>query len=181
METTKTKKLDILSVDFDWILNLKQQEELLSFIIPIIYNHSNITMSLSHDNIYPIFTHGYDEYNLFNIDHHHDYHYKFGVDENDESKLHELNEENWLYHLSNVFKKKINYVWISNPNSLHMPLRKMNKLKSFYFDHNIDSIKQKTFDKIFLCCSPDYAMTPEVITSYKIIERIINDNKKPKP
>jgi hypothetical protein len=64
---------------------------------------------------------------------------------------------------------------------LHMPLRKMNKLKSFYFDHNIDSIKQKTFDKIFLCCSPDYAMTPEVITSYKIIERIINDNKKPKP
>ena len=66
--------------------------KLLSFIIPIIYNHRNITMSLSHDNIYPIFTHGYDEYNLFNIDHHHDYHYKFGVDENDESKLHELNE-----------------------------------------------------------------------------------------
>jgi|TARA_R110002012_G_scaffold6913_1_gene32910 hypothetical protein len=168
------KKLDILSVDFDWILNLKQQEELLSFLIPIIYKHNDITISLSHDKIYPIFTHGYDEYNLFNIDHHHDYHY-------DKSKLNELNEGNWLYHLSNVFKKKINYVWVSNPNSLHIHLKEMDKLKSFYFDHNIDFIKQKTFDKIFLCCSPDYAMTPEVITSYKIIERIINENKKPKP
>jgi len=28
-----------------------------------------------------------------------------------------------------------------------------------------------------MCCSPDYATTPEVITSYKIIESILNDKQ----
>ena len=55
------KKLDILSIDFDWILNLRQQEDLLSFVIPIINSHDNITMELSHDKIYPLFEHGFDE------------------------------------------------------------------------------------------------------------------------
>jgi hypothetical protein len=46
-----TKKLDVLSIDCDWITNLKQQEELLSFAIPLIYNHTNIKTALT--------THGY--------------------------------------------------------------------------------------------------------------------------
>ena len=172
------KKLDILSIDFDWILNLRQQEDLLSFVIPIINSHDNITMELSHDKIYPLFEHGFDEYNIFNIDHHHDYFYNL---KDMKEKFKELNEGNWLYHLSNVFKKKINYTWISNPNSEHISSRDMNNLKSYIFDHNINFIKQKVFNKIFLCCSPNCATTPEVITSYKIVERIINDNKKSKP
>mgnify|MGYP003115851707 CR=1 FL=1 len=162
------RKLDILSIDFDWILNLKQQEELLSFVIPIINSHENITIKLSHDKIYPLFEHGFDEYNLFNIDHHHDYFYE-------KKNLKELNEGNWLYHLSNVFKNKINYTWICNPSSEHIAPHDMDKLKSYIFDHNISFIQQKVFDKIFLCCSPKCATTPEVITSYKIVERIIND------
>tara|TARA_R100001530_G_C4203707_1_gene125465 strand:- start:45 stop:542 length:498 start_codon:yes stop_codon:yes gene_type:complete len=162
------KKLDILSIDCDWIINFKQQEELLSFAIPIIYNHADVKTAYSHKEIYPLFTHGYDEYNLINIDHHHDFHY-------DEKKLDVLNEGNWLYHLSNVFKNKINYTWISNPHSIHIYLDRLKTLKSFTFDNNIDYIKQKKFDKIFICCSPDYATTPEVITAYKIIERIVND------
>jgi hypothetical protein len=165
-----TKKLNILSVDFDWITNLKQQEELLTFLIPIVYSHKDIILSYSHDNIYPIFTHGYDEYNLTNIDHHHDFHYG--------KNFNSLNEGNWLYHLSNVFKNKINYTWISNPNSHHIVLKELKNLKSFLFDHNISYITNINFDKIFLCCSPDYATTPEVITSYKIIERIVNDKPK---
>ena len=166
-----TKKLNILSIDCDWITNLKQQEELLSFIIPLIYNHTNIKIAYSHKDIYPLFVHGYDEYNLINIDHHHDFSYK----EKDNIILH---EGNWLYHLSNVFKKKINYTWISNPNSSHIHLNDLKHLKSFNFDNNINYIKQKKFDVIFICCSPDYATTPEVITSYKIIERILNDKPK---
>tara|TARA_R100001163_G_C5067934_1_gene207511 strand:+ start:2248 stop:2745 length:498 start_codon:yes stop_codon:yes gene_type:complete len=163
-----TKKLNILSIDFDWILNARQQEDLLSFLIPIIYKHKDIIMALSHDKIYTLFDHGFDEYNLFNIDHHHDYYY-------DKNQLKSLNEGNWLYHLSNVFKNKINYTWISNPTSSHLFIRDMSNLKSFNFDHNISFIKQKIFDKVFICCSPDYATTPEVITSYKIIERIIEN------
>jgi len=166
-----TKKLDILSIDCDWIHNLKQQEELLTFLIPIIYSHEDIILSYSHDKIYPIFTHGYDEFNLINIDHHHDFFYPGG-------EIKSINEGNWLFHLSNVFKKKINYTWISNPNSVHLHLFKMKNLKSFAFDHDINYIKQKKFDKIFICCSPDYAATPEVITSYKIIERLVNDKSK---
>ena len=164
------KKLDILSIDCDWITNLKQQEELLSFLIPIIYNNKNIITTYLHDKIYPLFRHGYDEYNLINIDHHHDFHYK--------QNLNILNEGNWLFHLSNVFKNKINYTWISNPDSNHINLNELKNLKSFVFDHNISYIKQKKFDEIFICCSPHFATTKEVITSYKIIEKIVNDKSK---
>ncbi len=161
------KKLDILSIDFDWILNLRQQVELLSFLIPKINNHKNITMSLSHDKIYPLFTHDINEFNLFNVDHHHDFYY-------DKSKLNVLNEGNWLYHLSRIFKKRINYIWINNTNSdMSIDLREMENLKSYRFDYQLSFIKQKTFDKIFLCCSPDYAMSHEAVASYKIIESIV--------
>tara|TARA_R100000988_G_scaffold81288_1_gene44590 strand:- start:122 stop:634 length:513 start_codon:yes stop_codon:yes gene_type:complete len=169
----ETKKLSILSIDCDWITSLKHQEELLSFAIPIIYNHTDIKTAYSHKDIYPLFTHGYDEYNLINIDHHHDFHY--------EKCLDSITEGNWLFHLSNVFKNKINYTWICNPNSTHIRLNSLTNLKSFTFDHNINYITQKKFDKIFICCSPDYASNPEVATTYKIIERITNENKKPKP
>mgnify|MGYP003146866738 FL=1 len=171
METIK--RLSILSIDCDWITNFKQQEDLLSFLIPLIYSNKDIVLTLSHDKIYPLFTHGYDEYNLINIDHHHDFHYN--------KELDILTEGNWLFHLSNVFKNKIKYTWISNPDSEHVNLNSLKNLKSFNFDHDIDYIKEKKFDKIFICCSPDYATTPAVITSYKIIERIVNDIKKSKP
>jgi hypothetical protein len=167
-----TKKLDILSIDCDWITSLRQQEELLSFIIPLLYTHSDIKLSLTHKDIYPLFTHNYDEYNLINIDHHHDFSYK----EKDNIRLH---EGNWLYHLSNIFNKKINYLWISNPESIHIRLPRVDKLKSFYFDHNLNFIKKNKFDKIFICCSPDYSMNYESIITYKIIERIVNDKPKP--
>ena len=168
-----TKKLDILSIDCDWIVSLKHQEELLSFIIPLLYKHNDIKLSLTHRDIYPLFTHGYDEYNLINVDHHHDFSYRIESDV-------ELHEGNWLYHLSNVFTKKINYLWISNPESIHIEhLKRMHKLKSFNFDHNINYIKQNKFDKIFICCSPDYTMNNLSIVAYKIIERIVNDKSKP--
>ena len=61
-------KFDILSVDFDWIQNLRQQEELLNYLIPLIYNHDNIILSYTHDKIFPFFKHGYDEYNLLCLD-----------------------------------------------------------------------------------------------------------------
>jgi len=165
-----TKKLDVLSIDCDWITNLKQQEELLSFAIPLIYNHTNIKTAYSHKDIFPLFVHGYDEYNLTNIDHHHDFHYGKDIDI--------LYEGNWLFHLAHIFKNKINYTWISNPNSTHIDLNDLVHLRSFKFDNNINYIKQKKYDVIFICCSPDYATTPEVITAYKIMERIINDKPK---
>tara|TARA_A100001201_G_scaffold79092_1_gene70860 strand:+ start:559 stop:1071 length:513 start_codon:yes stop_codon:yes gene_type:complete len=169
-----TKKLDILSVDCDWIISLKQQEELLNFVIPLLYTHDNVITSLVHDTIYPIFEHGYDEYNLINIDHHHDFSYNNELDN-------KLNEGNWLFHLSNIFKKKINYLWINNPNSHHVLINRLDNLKSYYFDHNLSYIKNKKFDKIFICCSPDYALAAEAIIAFKILERIVNENKKSRP
>ena len=64
---------------------------------------------------------------------------------------------------------------------MHVHLNSLQNLKSFYFDHNINYIKEKKFDKIFICCSPDYAAVSESIITYKIIERIVNENKKSKP
>ena len=49
------KKLDVLSVDFDWIISLKHQEELLRYIIPIVYRHDDIYLGYTHDKIYPLF------------------------------------------------------------------------------------------------------------------------------
>jgi hypothetical protein len=167
------KKINILSLDCDWITNPRQQEDLLVFMIPIIYNHTDIVTTYSHSEIYPLFTHGYDEYNLINIDHHHDFHYGYvGKDKT------VLDEGNWLFHLSNIFKKKINYTWISNPDSSHIFLKEYKNLKSFSFDHNLDYIKERKFDKIFICCSPDYASNPGVISTYKIIEKIVKDRKE---
>ena len=95
------KKLDILSIDCDWILSLKQQEELLSFIIPLLYTHTNVITSLVHHTMYPMFEHGYDEYNLINIDHHHDFHYGKNLDV--------LNEGNSLFHISNLLNHYLHF------------------------------------------------------------------------
>ena len=46
---------------------------------------------------------------------------------------------------------------------------------SYVFDHNINYIKQKKFDKIFMCCSPSTTTTPEAITAYKITEKLVNN------
>jgi hypothetical protein len=172
------KKLNILSVDCDWVRSLKHQEELLSFVLPFLFNSDEIYLSYYHHEIYPLFTHNYDEYNLVNIDQHHDYLYN-------DSQLKILDPGSWLYHLSLVFKKKINYTWISNYDSIHLeqPYDGMvrNNLKSYLFDHNISFINQKKFDKIFICCSPCCNdTTKEALVAYKIIERIVNDNKKSK-
>ena len=51
------------------------------------------------------------------------------------------------------------------------------KLRSYKFDQRLNFIPQQTFDKIFVCCSPEYN-TKVGITTFKIIERLINDNKK---
>ena len=168
---------NILSVDCDWVRSLKHQEELLSFLLPILFSSNKIYLGYDHNKIYPLFPHNYDEYNLINIDHHHDYLYT-------EAQKAKIDEGSWLYHLSVVFKKKINYLWISNYDSQHAPsfyarIAKEN-LKSYAFDHNISSIKAKTFDTIFICCSPnmDYN-TQEGLITYKIIERIVNDKPKP--
>tara|TARA_S200002703_G_scaffold53621_1_gene46372 strand:- start:226 stop:756 length:531 start_codon:yes stop_codon:yes gene_type:complete len=173
------KKLNILSVDCDWVRSLKHQEELLSFVLPFLFNCDEIYLSYYHHEIYPLFTHNYDEYNLINIDQHHDYLYN-------DSQLKILDPGSWLYHLSLVFKKKINYTWISNYDSIHLeqPYDGMvrNNLKSYIFDHSISFITEKKFDKIFICCSPCHNdTTKEALVAYKIIERIVNDNKKPKP
>ena len=172
----KEKKLNILSIDCDWVRCLRTQQDLISFVVPLLFNNSDIILSYDHHKIYPYFIHGYDEYNLINIDHHHDYAYL---------KYQNLNEGNWIYHLSNVFYKKINYVWINNPDSehpIHNNREKMiEKLKSYKFDQNLNYISQQIFDKIFICCSPEPEYNTHIgMTTYKIMERIINDIKKPK-
>jgi hypothetical protein len=164
----KNKPVNILSVDFDWIKNLNQAEDLLSFLIPLLENRPRKTIFLSyhHQYINKIFNEDIDtEYNLYNIDDHHDYLYENTTN---------LDVGNWLWYLSKERPKKINYIWISNNNSKHMNYNKtqeaINNLKDYMFDHKISFIKEKNFNKIFLCCSPEYN-TAEGITSYKIIER----------
>jgi len=174
------KKLNILSVDCDWIKSLRHQEDLLSFLIPLLFTHKEIILAYTHDHIYSHFTHGYDEYNLYNIDHHHDYSYENSAGFNPEqpTTLTSVYEGNWLSHLAIIFNKKINYTWIGNSNSEHIKERNYENarkyLKSYKFEHSLTSIPDIVFDKIFICCSPQHNIE-EGIIAYKIIERIMND------
>jgi hypothetical protein len=131
MNLSKNIKIqNILSIDFDWIESLKDMEELIVYINKNIDKDKKIIFSYYHDNIYSLFNHNIDEYNLINIDKHHDYIY------NNQNVL--LNEGNWIFHLSNVFNKKINYIWISKNNSEHNKDATLRKnLKNFNFYNKI--------------------------------------------
>ena len=91
-----SKIFNILSIDCDWVRSLKHQEDLLSFLIPILIDGKEIHLAYDHDKIYSLFPHGYEEYNLINVDHHHDY-----ICQEFQKTL--VDEGSWLFHLSSVF------------------------------------------------------------------------------
>jgi hypothetical protein len=158
----------LLTIDLDWIQNPRQFNDILSLCMELFKNKIPTIFIKSHHEIY---NHINEEEFIINIDHHHDFGYE---------KFQSVDEGNWLFHLANVFTHKINYTWISNPTSDHVYWinTKMHKLKSFMFDHNINYIRETNFDKIFLCCSPDHAIAKEAVVAYKIVESIVNENKK---
>jgi hypothetical protein len=67
------KELNILSVDFDWVVTLKHQQELLTYLFKNIDTNKDIIFSNNHIDMYSLFKHGFNKINLINIDHHHDY------------------------------------------------------------------------------------------------------------
>jgi len=155
------KQFNILSIDFDWIQSLKHQQELLTYIFKNIDTNKDIVFSNDHDAIYTLFKHGFDEINLVNIDHHHDYAYNV---------LDKVNEGNWLYHLSKIYK--INYQWICNNDSEHMRLRDYKKyLKKYSYSNCLSDVRELNFDLYFMCSSPDYNNSIG-ITSYEIVKNI---------
>jgi hypothetical protein len=166
------KELNILSVDFDWVVTLKHQQELLTYLFKNIDTNKDIIFSNNHIDMYSLFKHGFNKINLINIDHHHDYFYN-----NDE-----LNDGNWLYHLSKIYK--INYQWICNNDSLHIKEQSYKKnLKSYSYSNSLLDIQKLNFDIYFMCSSPDFN-NPIGMTSYEIVKNIFlkgdkNDNNKP--
>jgi len=166
MKLNKDIKIqNILSIDFDWVESLKDMEELIVYINKNVNKDKKITFSYYHDNIYSLFKHGVNEYNLVNIDKHHDYSYNI-------NKNNMIDEGNWLFHLSNVFNKKINYTWISKNDSVpnrNVDLRK--NLKNFNFYNFLLEIPNLNFDTYFFCCSPEYS-NQFSNTAYEIIRKI---------
>lgn len=162
------KKFKVLSIDCDWVLTLKHQTELFSFLVPILNNHNKIFFSYMHHDINKYFNLDFEECDLVNIDHHHDAGY--------DVKKTSLHEGNWLNHLLRIFPKKINYHWICNTDSEpvkwgeYLPLFYDN-VKSYSFDYEINKVKNENYDLIFICCSPEYNVEVGV-TTYKILENI---------
>ena len=131
----------------------------------LLFQPYKIIFSYYHDNIYSLFKHGVNEYNLVNIDKHHDYTY-------DLNQINTINEGNWLFHLSIIFNKKINYTWISKNDSQHnrnFYLRK--NLKNFYFYNFLSDIPNLNFNTYFFCCSPECSNSFSN-TAYEIIRKI---------
>jgi len=163
------KKYRVLSIDCDWVLTLKHQTDLLSFLIPILNNHNKIFFSYMHHDINKYFNLNFEECDIVNIDHHHD----AGYDLKKNSFLH---EGNWLYHLLQIFPQKINYHWICNTDSEPVNWKEYSpsfykNIKDYSFTFDINKIKNKNYDLIFICCSPEY--NGEVgVTTYKILENL---------
>lgn len=170
------KTLDVLSVDCDWVNSKKQLTDLISFVAPLLVTHEEIHLAYDHHDIYQLFPlNCAEEINIYNIDHHHDYAYKIHAT---------LEESNWMFHLTNMFPTRINYLWVCNPESEHMGFdnyqRFKQKIKTFKFDFNLNSIEKRRFDKIFVCSSPGYNTSQEAIMAYKIIEGIIKNESRSK-
>jgi len=159
---------NVLSVDCDWVLSLKHQIELLSFLLPILNSNKKIIFDYNHHNINKYFNLNFDVCNLYNIDDHHDAGYK-----EEQSFLH---EGNWLWHLIQAFPKKINYRWVANTTSIPLNTEYYvnffnNLIKSYEFDYSVNLVDKNKFETIFICCSPNYNNELGLVT-YKILENI---------
>lgn len=106
----------------------------------------DICISFNHEEIYN-FLSDYDNINLYNVDHHHD----MGYPQNGSEEIQDyINCANWVYHLNKNNKLK-SYTWIHNINSIQN-----NNIENFctYIDTNdLDILKNIEFDKIFICAS----------------------------
>jgi len=165
-------KYSVLSIDCDWILSLKHQYELFKYLIPVLNKYKTIKFSYNHHDINKYFNFQnvstFESCDIFNVDNHHDAGY--------EEKRQTLDEGNWLYHLINAFPNKINYTWVANVESEPIgnePFKSVfNKfIKSYHFTYDLDVLKDKKFDIIFICCSPEYNNQLGIV-SYKILENI---------
>ena len=108
--------------------------------IHFLENHQDVLRYLSKD----------EQYNILNIDHHHDWCY---ADKDYDKSIEKLNCGNWVKYL-NDNGQLASYTWINNANSLQ-PTHGVN-IKQFKLSDCADLGNFSGFDEVFCILSPEY-------------------------
>lgn len=144
--------LNILSIDTDYVQSPVSFENLIKFYLNYIddINIDNILFSQAHANIFYILEPLLKQkktIDLVNVDHHHDIWYF-----NNQVPINSFMSSNWLgYYLQK--KNFINNVfWLANHDS-----RREGHDDMLHISYDIEDVKFKNFDYIFVCNSPNYS------------------------
>ena len=132
----------------------------------------NVYFGINHQEIIPAIENIWNlkdkNYNIYNIDHHHDCGY--GA-----STLQDINNQglscgNWIAYCKNLKK----YTWINNKNSYtEMPDEMFQKLQQYTISNDINIINYIDFDYIFVCASPGWVPS-ELSPLYTLLQFNIN-------
>lgn len=145
--------------------NFKIDYENFSFLMEVFNScstlNNKVVFAINHDSILSELNEIEDNFDIINIDHHHDIVYT--RDEVVELENFDyFNCGSWLWYLNH--KNKINsYTWIKNKNSnvFNEGIVNSKTLKEYksYFKNDLPfDIKEIKFDFIFVCLSPDFIM-----------------------
>ena len=108
----------------------------------------DIYIAFGHENIHDFLSED-TNISLYNVDHHHDMGYPQG--DNDTAALDQVNCANWVYHLHKENKLQ-SYTWIHNVNSIHSG-SDIEEFCPYIHTTDLDILENIEFDKIFLCAS----------------------------
>tara|TARA_R100000664_G_C2748696_1_gene136118 strand:- start:873 stop:1460 length:588 start_codon:yes stop_codon:yes gene_type:complete len=150
----KQDRINFLSIDCDFIRTVKGFDSLIIFYLDYLKNVDlkNILFSQIHANIFyllePLYRQN-KQIDIVNIDWHHDVYY------GDTPPNDNLNSSCWLGHY--LLKKNFiqNAYWLADYNSpKDLPTHADDFLSITY---DLDDVKFKKFDYIFVCNSPKYS------------------------
>jgi len=144
------KTLNVLSIDTDYVRSPVSFENLIKFYLNYIddINIKNILFSKAHSNIFYILEPLLKQnktIDLVSVDHHHDIWYK-------EIPLNSFDSANWLGHYLQKKNFINNVFWLANYDSGREGHDDM-----LHITYDIEDVKLKNFDYIFVCNSPSYS------------------------
>lgn len=162
--------INVLSIDTDYVTSNVNFDNIINYFFNYIDDVplKNIVFSQAHSNIFytldPIYRKK-TSINLVHIDHHHDIWYQT-------TPYNSFNSSNWLGYYLNKKNFIENVYWLANHDSNR---KDHDDLVTITYD--IDEVKLKKFDYVFVCNSPNYSNLLSEAAFYTLIS-IIKHTKK---
>lgn len=145
----------------------------LGNIVRSLPNRDRVQICQNHDEIIDAINNIWKltdkEYNIYNIDHHHDCGY--AVQTQDDIDKQGLACGNWITHCKNLQS----YTWINNKNSdINIIDEVFQNFHKYVYTNDINIINYISFDYVFICLSPGW-IPSELQPLFDIIEFNVNN------